>query len=255
MLKKLKSLFSSKKQNTESEYPDEHQMLEQLGYLFLNKEMNVSAAGLFSTLVKNKPDSTMGWYGIANSLYRISLIEKDLNKLKIGVQCVLRSIDEDENNEFAKELHQWMITRTPLKDKSTSNILRFNGDSKIITELIGFNGKILISDFQNIESWEERMQIIMFLENNKEEYAGDLYLHALDDPNNDVKMAALKRIGFWGNKNEVRDILVEMVESKAWDDVGHYLGMAINRVKIYYPEYEEWAEPLLKIVYKATEIT
>lgn len=197
----------------------------------------------------------MGWYGIAYSLYRISSLEKDLKKLKIGVQCVLRSIHKDGNNKYAKELHEWMITRTPLKNDPTEDILCFDDDPKNISELLGFNGKILISDFRKIESWEERMQVIMFLENNKERYTGDLYLDALTDPNDDVKMATLKRIGYWGSDIEVRDSLEKMVESKAWDDVGHYLGIAISRVKQHYPEYEDWAVPLLKIVHKETDIT
>ncbi|MCW5204597.1 hypothetical protein VU02_01525, partial [Desulfobulbus sp. N2] len=59
---------------------------------------------------------------------------------------------------------------------------------------------------------------------------------------------------FWGNNRDVRDSLEKMVECKSWDSVGPYLEKAINSVKYHYPEYKEWAEPLLKIVCKESHI-
>ncbi|WP_339138139.1 MAG: hypothetical protein WGN25_07945 [Candidatus Electrothrix sp. GW3-4] len=258
MLQFLKKIFSKNRSSQEDEYPSSVQMLEEAAYIFLNKKMYISATGVFTTLVTENPRSSMGWYGIANALYCLAAGDMKMNKLSwmnritLGYQCILRSIEEDQDNKYAKELCHWMVTKSPLRDEDVSELQPFHDALKLIRKVAGFNANTLIENFQQHASMM-RMKIIMCFEGIEEQYVGDLFVSALSDPDKDVKMAALKRIGMWGNREEVRSTLEEMVASEAWDELGPYPSMGIWAVQARYPEYKDWSAPLLEKIRSAEE--
>lgn len=224
------------------------QMLEGLALVFLEKEKFLSAIGIYTDFLKQRPDSTMGWYGIAYALYQLSSYEMDLEKLKIGMQCALRSIHEDGSNEYAHTIYKMMTTVTPLKSIDENSIVYYNDDPLLISKLINFNGEVIVSDFHTIDSLEDRLNILMLIKYNEKKYALDLLLHAIWDPNSDVRAAALKTIGHWGSNCEVRSELEKLVESNLCKGIKYNLRQAINHIKDCHPENKEWAESLLKII-------
>ncbi|MCP4109698.1 MAG: hypothetical protein GY749_29965 [Desulfobacteraceae bacterium] len=220
------------------------QAFESAAITFLNQNLYVSAACIFVNIVEINPENSMAWYGLANSLYCLAGKEGDLSILELSMSCVYRSLEEDNTNSMAAELSDWIINNTPLHPDVYSDCSPFNEDPKLILNQVGFTRECVANDFTRLESWQERMQIVMWLYDINEPYYADILIKALNDLHNDVKMAALKRIGPFGNQSEIRDKLENMLITEEFINIEPYFSIALGNIYRNADDSYEWVETL-----------
>ncbi len=239
----MRNLSKSKSEVHNDDY-DPIQAFESAAITFLNQNLYVSASCIFVNVVEIDPENSMAWYGLANSLYCLAGQGGDLSILELSMSCVYRSLEEDSNNGMAAELSEWIRNNTPLHPDVYSDCSPFNEDPKLILTQIDFTQESVANDFIMLESWQERMQVVIWLYDINEPYYVDILIKALDDPYDDVKMAALKRIGPFGNRGEIRDKLENMLITEEFVKIEPYFSIALDNIYRNIDDSYEWIETM-----------
>lgn len=213
--------------------------LERAAVTLLNAGVWAQAAALFAILAERKPSYTMAWYGLSNALLQHSIQHRDLECLKSAYRCALRSLREDAENLMAAELLDGMRQRTPLRDLGAGGLSPYADSAYVLTR--GFLSQDrLFSALDGLPTWTERMQLVMFLGDQYDESFVPLLSHALgNDPNKDVRMAAMKRLRPWGAHPAVREACERVVASGTWAEIEPYFTMGLRGMRA------EWANALV----------
>ena len=102
------------------------------------------------------------------------------------------------------------------------------------------SNRVFALALQQIESWEERLQLVMWLGDQRSSDFADLLVYASEhDSNSDVRMGAVKRLAFLGDLPQVRQCLERLVASGNWQGIEPYLSMTLRRIQ------QPWANELL----------
>jgi len=214
--------------------------LERAGVLLLNHSAYTAATSIFVRIITITPKHTMAWYGLGNALFRISRQSQDLSLLKISLSCLRRSIAEDATNQMSAELCQLIETRTPLSAEECLTCQPYVSDVGEIVTTVGYSNEVFVLALQQIESWEERLQLVMWLGDQRDPDFADLLVYASEhDSNSDVRMGAVKRLASLGDLPQVRQCLERLVASVNWQGTEPYLSMTLRRIQ------QPWANKLL----------
>lgn len=220
--------------------------MEQAGCLFVDERLALPATVAFSMLVDAAEDYSMGWYGLGNALYGQAFQTQGTSLLELACAACKRSLNIDPSNQFAKELMTCLVERTPLTQELTDAVPPCTQRGEDIMGLVNSSPLVFAEGYKSIDRWQRRMQVVMWLGGVQHELTDELLIAAVADPNDSVKRAAMKRIGAWGHRTDLRKNLTALAESDTRADLEPYLGMAVRRIATKDPENGFWAQDLAK---------
>ena len=218
---------------------DPNAQLENAGCLLLNHGAHLAAVGPFVCVVNRQPKNSNAWYGLGNALLGVAGVKKNLDLLKLSLQCVRRSLQEDPANRFATELAEIIQTQTPLSSDDFASTEAFDGDPNEILRWAEFSSEAIIAALRNMKAWQERCQIVMWLGlQGISDFVPILILAMEKDEHKDVQMAAIKRLAAWPDVPGVRECFERLVASGQAKELGPYPGIALRGMK------RQWATEL-----------
>ncbi|MEM9162824.1 MAG: hypothetical protein AAGC54_07115 [Cyanobacteria bacterium P01_F01_bin.4] len=215
--------------------------LENAGLQFLQQARYLCAINCFGELATLEPTYDMAWYGLGNALFSLAGERRDLEILKLSLACLRRTLVENENNDLALELEGWINRQTPLSAETFQACRAYQKSPDAIAATLGFNAQTLLEAWHDIKTPQTRMQIIMWLAPHYETHVGELLLAALTDPNQDVQMAALKRIYPWGDQQNVQYQIATLVDTDAYLTLEPYVSRTIHQISHTHPAAQGWA--------------
>lgn len=212
--------------------------LEHAAFMFLNVSVWDQAAALFALLASRMPNYTVAWYGLSNAFLNFSFEKRDIGILQTAYAFGLRALKEDPADRFSAELLAAMREKTPLGDMGVSNLAPYQGNPEQIAEKL-LSANRLVEAFRRFPIWEERLRLVMYLGDQNNEAFVPLLAYALEhDENSDVRMGAMKRLGYWGNHRDVRPVCERIAATGTWQEIEPYFTMGLHGMST------EWAAEL-----------
>jgi hypothetical protein len=231
---------------------DRRALLYHAGMLLLGREKYKSASGVFGKLASMEPHCSLVWYCLASALYNLAGTRRDLSVLRVALSCAKRSQEEDPSNRYACDLRELIETQTPLSVHATSDVGPYRDPVETILEKAGFDDVCLAKEASSLSKRRERMQLVIFLGHLDDSFATELLINSLDDQDADVRMAALKRIGSWGDREDLKAKLERLASASEREKVGPYIFMALGRIAESGGKYAGWARQQLLTLKKET---
>lgn len=219
--------------------------LENAAILFLNRDALVPAIALFSYLGDRQPGHSPLWYGLGNGLAQLAREKRSRALLTLAIAALRRSLQEDGANPLSLQLLDLLRDRSGLSSSDFEAIAAFEGSPLRLLSVIGFSIETLVDAMLALPEWRDRMGIVMYLRQQGIEDFVPVLVAAIErDPHPDVRAAALKYLGRWGERSDVRACLERLVYSGEWHELQPYVSMALR------PILSEWAQLLLQRVDK-----
>jgi len=213
--------------------------LENAALLFLERGSLTVAIALFGYLGERRPHHSPLWYGLGNGLARLTRDRRSLPLLQLAIAALRRSLREDPDNPLSPQLLDLLRDRSGLSSSSFAAIPAYDENPLGLLPIIGFSPDVLAEATLGLPEWRDRMGVVMSLRQQSIEGVVPTLVAAVErDPHADVRMAALKHLGRWGGRADVRRCLERLVSSAEWPRLQPYVSMALR------PIQADWARRL-----------
>lgn len=197
------------------------------------------ASNFFSQGLELEPKNGMLWYGLGDSLCHISIQTGKKNLYSIGLSCLKTSHSLDSNNQYASSMLERMKKNPEIGTEFIEKlpILDLNLSSKFILDL---SDEKLLSYFNVLKSNDNKIKLIMHLGETKNIKFYELLKYCiLNESNQNIRFAALKRIPYFKSKKVKEEIFDEIIERNQVDDYEPYFSIALSGIG------EDWTTELI----------
>lgn len=215
--------------------------LENAALLFLTRGPLPVAIALFAYLGERHPHHSPPWYGLGNGLARLARERRSRPLLELAIAALRRSLQEDPDNQLSPQLLGLLRDRSGLAASVFAAIPAYDGSPLDLLPLIGFSPGMLADATLALPQWQDRMSAVMYLrQQGIEAFVPALVAAVERDPHPHVRMAALKCLGRWGDRADVRLCLERLVNRGDWRQLQPYVTMALR------PIQADWAQRLAR---------
>jgi len=222
--------------------------LENAALLFLTQGSLIVAIALFGYLGERRPHHSPLWYGLGNGLARLARDTRSRSLLEQAIATLRRSLQEDPANPLTPQLLDLLRERAGLSLASFEAIPAFAGSPLGLLATVGFSPDMLVEATLNLPAWSDRMRVVVYLRQQDIEDLVPVLVAVVErDPHVDVRLAALKYLGRWGARADVRRCLERLVSSGEWRHLQPYVSMALHPIPL------DWAQVLMRQVAADTQ--
>jgi hypothetical protein len=213
---------------------------EKAGIIFSQEQNSLMSYNLFLDALRIEKDNPMIWYSLGDSLIGFSNQTKSYNIIDKAIFCILKSCELDQNNPMFKNAIQ------TLKNNPDFGIDKINNCPKFTFEEIestsqNIQAEHLIAFYKAIKTIDNKISLVIHLGETKDDKFFQLLKYCiLNDDNQNVKFAGLKRIHFFNENNDVKCIYDKIIEEKKRETCEPYFSMSLSRIN------EDWSKELIK---------
>ncbi|WP_196888943.1 hypothetical protein [Aureivirga sp. CE67] len=214
---------------------------EQAALVFYTEKNHLMASALFSQGLELEPENSMIWYGFGDSLCHISIQTKKNELYPIGLSCVKKSHLIDAKNPYANSMIERMKNNPNVGEEYMEQLILPN--MKLVSKFnITVPDEKLISFFNGIQNVDNKIKLIMHLGETKDVKYYPLLKHCvLEEENQNIRFAALKRIPFFKSENLKEEIFEKIVTQKEVDKYEPYFSIALSSIDEDWTK--EWINP------------
>jgi hypothetical protein len=203
---------------------------EQAALVFYSEKNHVMASNFFSQALEIEPKNTMLWYGLGDSLCHISIQTGKKDLYAIGLSCVKTSYTLDSNNKYASAMLERMKKNPEIGAEFIEQltVADLNLSSKFIVDI---SNKKFISYFNELKHPNSKLKLIMLLGDTKNIKFYDLLKHCvLNDPDQNIRFAALKRISYFQSQRLKEEIFDKIIERNDIENYEPYFSIVLSSI-------------------------
>ena len=210
---------------------DPRAWLERSALLFLNYDAFAASIECFKRLTTAAPGYSMSWYGLSTAVYAVSGTIGNLDLLQRSISLLKHCLSLDPTNPHANAFLKALPEQTPLTQTDIDSIAACSNIPSLPVEF-EFYPTVFADVLKSIDSAGDRMQIIMWLGTFDDESATELLLAGLEDVDEGVVRASLKRLDANGSDRRIPKMLSTMHTAGKTQNYEPYFSMAAKRFKM-----------------------
>ena len=232
--------------NPVRQYPTNAKMLEYAGSLLMVKGHATAAGGVFAKLASREPGNPIGWAGLADAMGVIALKEGRSELIRGSIGCARRALAERHDFTPAAETLTIMRDRGGLTRSEVDSISTYQGSPMPLANQAGYEASLLWLAVKSLPDWGDRMKLVMWLGEQGDSDFVPLLVQAGDaDQHPDVRSAAVKRLGTWPDRDDVKDLLERLVKSHRFREIEPYVSFTLHEID------RPWSKELLRQIESA----
>lgn len=211
---------------------------EQSALIFYSEENFFMSYNLFLEAVRTDKENTMFWYGLGDSICGYSN-QNGIQKLyPLGISCIKKSFEIDSENKYSISMLERMKNNPSIGEEfiSNLNVISFEEIEKVGVDI---PNEKLIENFQKLKSVDNKIKAVMHLgETQNSKFAALLEYCILNEENQTIRFAALKRISFYQNDVDLKPIFDSIIANNKVEENEPYFSLAAGGIN------KDWAKEI-----------
>lgn len=211
---------------------------EQSALVFYSEKNFLMSYNLFLDALSTDKENSMFWYGLGDSLCGYAN-QKGVKKLySFGIACIKTSLEKNPENQYSSKMLERMRANPLLGDGIINQInsITLNDAQKL---RIALPTEKLIENYQNLKSVDNKIKAIMHLGETQDSKIGPLLQYLiLNETNQSIRFAALKRIPLYQDSMNLKPMFDEMLANDKVEENEPYFSLAAGGIK------QEWAQKI-----------
>lgn len=212
---------------------------EQSALVFYSEKNFLMSYNLFLDALSIDANNSMFWYGLGDSLCGYSNQKGVQNLYPIGISCIKKSLETNPANKYSSDMLERMKANPSIGEEYISKI-----DSLTIQQAKKLRIEIptdkLIENYQSLRSTDNKIKAIMHLgETRNSKFASLLEYCILNEQNQTIRFAALKRIPFYQDTLDLKPMFDSLIADNRVEENEPYFSLAAGGIK------KDWAQKIL----------
>lgn len=211
---------------------------EQSALLFYSEKNFFMSYNLFLEAVRMDKENTMFWYGLGDSICGYSNQNKIQKLYPLGISCIKKSFEINPENKYSSSMLERMKNNPSIGEEFISKlkIVSFEEIEKVGVDI---SNEKLIENFQKLKSVDNKIKAIMHLGETKNPKFAALLEHCiLNEENQTIRFAALKRIGFYQNDMDLKPMFDSIIANNKVEENEPYFSLAAGGIN------KDWAKEI-----------
>lgn len=213
---------------------------EKAGIIFSHEQNALMSYNLFLDALKIDKNNSMIWYSLGDSLLGFANQTKSYSVIAKAIFCILKSNELDNKNPIFKNAIESLKNNSEIGIHKIENCPNFTFD-----ELQSLKANIqddhLIKFFKLIKTIDNKISLIIHLGETKDDKYFELLKYCiLNEENQNIKFAGLKRIHFFNENKDIKGIYEKIIEENKRETYEPYFSLSLSRIN------EDWSKELIK---------
>lgn len=219
------------------------QLLAKAANIYAGAEQFAAAIAIDTSRVVQQPHNSEIWTRLGINFMRLSQETAVLAHIQLAISCLKRAVYEDKRNTVAMQYLDVIQDKAPLPRDVFEKEKVFNHSPELLLAVIQFKTELFVEATRKLPNWEDRMILMGLLGEQGNAAYLPVLIDAIDnDPNRDVKMAAMKRLSLYPDVPIVRECIERFIRGGEFWDIEPYTSYTLKAMR------NEWANNLLQAI-------